>query len=77
MMLESLYSRPSSSSSCNLYSALILRQCSDSMALLPAYAEAIPHSEEGTVQTQPPSQQYCSRYLDDAILLYAVVYTQF
>jgi len=36
------------------------------MALLQAYAEAIPHSEEGTFQTQPPSQQYFYRYLDDA-----------
>jgi len=49
----------SSSSSCNLYSALILRQCSDSIALLQAYAEAIPLSEEGTFQIQPSSQQYC------------------
>jgi len=36
------------------------------MALLQAYAEAIPHSEEGTFQTQPPSQKYCYRYLDEA-----------
>jgi len=56
----------SSSSSCNLYSALILRQCSDSTALLQAYAEVIPHSEEETFQIQPPSQPYCYRYLDDA-----------
>jgi len=34
--------------------------------LLQAYAKAIPHSEEGTFQTQPPSQQYCYPYLDDA-----------
>jgi len=31
-----------------------------------AYAEAIPYPEEGTFQTQPPSHQYCYRYLDDA-----------
>jgi len=52
----------SSSSSCNLFSALILRQCSDSGALLQAYAETIPHSEEETFQTQLPivnSLQYC------------------
>jgi len=55
-----------SSSSCNLNSTLILRQCSDSTELLQAYAEAISHSEEGTFQTQPPSQQYCYRYLDDS-----------
>jgi len=42
----------SSSSCCNLYSAIILRQCSDSTALLQAYEEAIPHSEEGTFQIQ-------------------------
>jgi len=36
-------------------SSLIVRQCSDSTALLQAYAEAILHSEEGTFQTQP----YC------------------
>jgi len=36
------------------------------MALLQAYTEAIRHSEEETFQTQPPSQQYCYRYLDDA-----------
>jgi len=38
----------------------------DSEVLLQAYPEAIPHSEEGTFQTQPPRQQYCYRYLDDA-----------
>jgi len=35
-------------------------------ALLQAYEEAIPHSEEGTFQIQPPRQQYCYRDLDDA-----------
>jgi len=42
------------------------RHSADSEVLLQAYAEAIPHSEEGTFQTQPPRQQYCYRYLDDA-----------
>jgi len=36
------------------------------MALLQAYGEAIPHSEEGLFQIQRPSQQYFYRYLDDA-----------
>jgi len=53
------------SNSCNLYSGLILRQCSDSTSLLQPYSEAIPHSEEGIFQTQPPSQQYYYRYLYD------------
>jgi len=44
----------SSSSSCNLYSAQIIRQCSDSSALLQAYAEAISHLKEGTFQIKPP-----------------------
>jgi len=30
--------------------------------LLQAYTEAIPHLEEGTFQTQPPSHQYCYGY---------------
>jgi len=46
--LDTVYIVLSSSISCNLYSAIILRQCSDSGELLQAYAEAIPHSEEGT-----------------------------
>jgi len=54
------------SSSCNLYNAVILRQCSDSTALLQAYAEVIPHSEDGAFQIQLPNQQYFYRYLDDA-----------
>jgi len=37
-----------------------------SKAYSQAYAEAITHPEEGTFQTQPPSQQDCYRYLDDA-----------
>jgi len=36
----------------------------DSVQILQAYTEAIPHSEEGTFQIQPLSHQYCYRYLE-------------